>query len=184
MKEQINVPAFSAASLFTRRQMIAGGAMGFCGLALAGVKAGAQGTASDHQASQTILMAKAIHHEVDFTAARHRIYEALLDAKQFSVLSGFPGAEIHREVGGTFSLFGGHVIGRNLELVPDRLIVQAWRAADWSDGVYSIARFELVPQGPGTRIKFDHTGFPMERAEHLEDGWREHYWTTLQKYLV
>lgn len=184
MKEQINVPAFSAASLFTRRQMIAGGAMGFCGLALAGVKAGAQRTASDHQASQTILIAKAIHHEVDFTAARHRIYEALLDAKQFSVLSGFPGAEIHREVGGTFSLFGGHVIGRNLELVPDRLIVQAWRAADWSDGVYSIARFELVPQGPGTRIKFDHTGFPIEKAEHLEDGWREHYWTTLQKYLV
>jgi activator of HSP90 ATPase len=184
MKEQINLSVFSAASLFTRRQMIAGSAIGFCGLVLAGVKAEAQETAAGHQPLQTILMAKAIHHEVDFKAAPHRIYEALLDAKQFSALSGFPGAEIHREVGGTFSLFSGHVIGRNLELVPNRLIVQAWRAADWSDGVYSIARFELVPQSSGTRIKFDHTGFPVERAEHLEDGWREHYWTTLQKYLV
>ena len=51
-----------------------------------------------------------IHQEVDFNASPERVYEALLDAKQFSAFSGRP-AEINREVGGAFSLFGGHIIG-------------------------------------------------------------------------
>lgn len=158
--------------------------MGLCGMVAAGVISKAQEAATGVQPSKTILMVKAIHHEEDFTASPQRIYDALLDSRQFSTLSGFPGAEIHNEVGGAFSLFGGHIIGRNLELAPHRLIVQAWRAVDWSGGIYSIARFELAPQGSGTRIKFDHTGFPPEKAEILEAGWREHYWTTLRKYLV
>jgi hypothetical protein len=53
----------------------------------------------------------------------------------------------------------------------------------WPDGIYSIARFELVAQGSGTRIIFDHTGFPPELAEHLASGWTENYWTPLRKYL-
>ena len=77
-----------------------------------------------------------IHQEIDFTASPQRIYEALLDAKQFTAFSGIP-AEINREVGGAFSLFSGHIIGRNLELVPNQRIVQAWRTVDWPQGVYS-----------------------------------------------
>ncbi|HEX4602617.1 MAG TPA: SRPBCC domain-containing protein [Candidatus Angelobacter sp.] len=157
--------------------------MGLGSLAFAGFVGKAQDAASSPQ-SKAILTVKAIHQEEDFAASPQRIYDALLDSKQFTALSGFPGAEIHREVGGTFVLFGGHVIGRNLELSPNRLIVQAWRAADWPEGIHSIARFELLPQGPGTRVKFDHTGFPPEKAEALESGWRDHYWTTLRKYLV
>ena len=107
-----------------------------------------------------------------------------MDAKQFSAFSDFPGAEIHREVGGTFSVFGGHIIGRNLELVPNRLIVQAWRVVDWPEGIYSLARFELTAQVAGTRLQFDHTGFPSELAEHLEAGWRDHYWAALRKYFA
>jgi activator of HSP90 ATPase len=161
--------------------MIAGSAIGLCGMAMAGVPSAAQEAAAGPQKSKTILTTRAIHHEEDFTAAPPRIYEALLDAKLFSSLTAFPGAEIHREVGGTFSIFGGHIIGRQLELAPNRLIVEAWRVADWPEGIYSIARFELIGQGSGTRIKFDHTGFPPELAEHLEDGWREHYWAPLRK---
>jgi len=67
--------------------------------------------------------------------------------------------------------------------VANRRIVQAWRAASWPEGIYSIARFELLEQGAGTRVVFDHTGFPSEQAEHLESGWNENYWTALHKYL-
>jgi activator of HSP90 ATPase len=183
MEKQTNLAAFSP-RLHTRRKMITGSTMGLFGIVVAGVVSEAQEGSPGGQPSKTILMVKAIHHEEDFTASPKRIYDVLLDSKQFSAMSGFPGAEIHSEVGGTFSLFGGHIIGRNLELTPNSLIVQAWRAADWPGGIYSIARFELVPQGAGTRIKFDHTGFPSEKAETLEAGWREHYWTTLRKYLV
>lgn len=123
-----------------------------------------------------------IHEELDLHASPSRIYEALLDAKKFSDFSGLP-AEIHREEGGVFSLFSGQILGRNVELVPDHRIVQAWRAASWPEGVYSIARFELKAKGSGARLVFDHTGFPPELREHLASGWQEHYFAPLKKYF-
>jgi activator of HSP90 ATPase len=123
-----------------------------------------------------------IHQEIDFKASPRRLYEALLDTKQFSAFSARP-AEIHREVGGAFSLFGGHIIGRNVELVPSQRIVQAWRVVTWPEGVYSIARFELKAQGSGTRLVFDHVGFPEGLRDHLAEGWESNYWTLLKKYL-
>ena len=123
-----------------------------------------------------------IHQEVDFTASPQRVYDALLDAKQFTALSGRP-AEINREAGGAFSLFGGHIIGRNVELVPNQRIVQAWRVVTWPEGVYSIARFDLKAQGSGTRLVFDHIGFPEGLHDHLADGWQSNYWALLKKYF-
>jgi len=163
----------------TRRGMITRGAIALGGLALAGAAAEEKPAKSG-----TILATKAIHQEEDFTATPQRIYEALLDSKQFTAFSGGRVAEIQREVGGAFSVFDGHIVGRNLELVPSRRIVQAWRVVPWPEGIYSIARFEFVVQGAGTRLIFDHTGFPSELAEHLESGWRENYWTALRKYLA
>src|SRR5215831_5687652 len=67
-----------------------------------------------------------IHQEIEFNASPQQLYEALLDSKQFTEFSGRP-TQINREVGGAFSLFKGHIIGRNLELAPNERIVQAWR---------------------------------------------------------
>jgi len=123
-----------------------------------------------------------IHQEIDFTASPQKVYEALLDAKQFTTFSGRT-AEINREVGGAFSLFGGHIIGRNLELVPNQRIVQAWRVVTWPEGAYSIVRFEFTAQGSGTHLVFDHTGFPEGLHDHLAEGWETNYWELLKKYF-
>jgi activator of HSP90 ATPase len=175
----------------TRRRVIAGTAIALGGLALSE----GQGAAQEKSATAgAIITTTAIHQEEDFNASAQRIYEILLDSKQFTAFSGGRAAEIHSEVGGTFSLFAGHIVGRNLELVRNQRIVQAWRVVPWPEGIYSIARFELVghssvgqsaaAQSSATRIIFDHTGFPSELAEHLESGWRENYWTALRKYLA
>ena len=123
-----------------------------------------------------------IHQEIELSASPQKLYEALLDSKQFTEFSGRP-AEINREVGGAFSLFKGHIIGRNVELVPDERIVQAWRVVTWPEGAYSIVRFELKPQGSGTHLVFDHIGFPEGLRDHLAEGWEENYWSLLKKYL-
>ena len=174
----------------TRRQMIAGAAGAFGGLAMGSVHAWA-GTAEEISHS-----CETIHQEVVFKASRKRVYEALTDAKQFdkvmrlsaAMQSGMvpgnaPAAEISREVGGAFSLFGGYVTGRHIELVPNERIIQAWRAGSWDPGVYSIARFEFTEQGSGTKLVFDHTGFPGSEAQHLIEGWNGNYWEPLAKYL-
>ena len=137
--------------------------------------------------------AEAIHQEVTFNATRQRIYQVLTDAKRFSALTAFstvpkaPPALIARDVGGEFNLFGGHIFGRHLELVPDQRVVQAWRVSTWPPGLYSIARFQLKAQGLKTTILFDHTGFPNGEGEHLASttsGWYANYWEPLRKYLA
>jgi len=138
----------------------------------------------------------AIHQEVVFKAPRKRVYDALTDAAQFekvaplseAMKSGMvpPGkpAEISREAGGAFSLFGGYISGRQIELVPNELIVQAWRAASWPAGAYSIAHFALSDQVGGTKLIFDHKGFPDGTAQHLAEGWHINYWEPLAKFLA
>jgi len=125
-----------------------------------------------------------IHQEIVLEASPKRVYEALTVAGQFSSLSGGAPTEISAEAGGSFSCFGGMVVGRNIELAPHQRIVQAWRAKPWESGVYSIARFELKEEGSGTRLIFDHTGFPPAEREHLEGGWQANYWGPLRKHLA
>jgi activator of HSP90 ATPase len=173
-------------NLVTRRRVVASSAIALAGLALSR----SQGAAQEKPAKAgAVTTAKAIHQEENFNASAQRVYEILLDSKQFTAFSGGRAAEIHSQVCGTFSVFAGHIVGRNLELVSKQRIVQAWRVVTWPEGIYSIARFELVAQtsagqNSATRIIFDHTGFPSELAEHLESGWRENYWNPLRKYLA
>ncbi len=128
-------------------------------------------------------MSQSIHQEVTIKANPQRVYAALTDAKQFSAFTGGAPATIEAAAGGAFSCFGGMIAGRNIELVPNKRIVQAWRAGNWPDGVYSIAKFELQENGKETKLVFDHAGFPAEQAPHLEGGWHKMYWEPLKAYL-
>jgi activator of HSP90 ATPase len=131
---------------------------------------------------------ESIHQEVEFKASPARVYKALTDGKQFSKVVDFvmPGAStvISPEVGGTFSMFGGVITGRHIEMAPNELLVQAWREKDWEPGVYSIVRFQLSGDASHTKLVFDHTGFPTGNAYHLAPGWKSHYWEPLKKFLA
>jgi uncharacterized protein YndB with AHSA1/START domain len=173
----------------TRRQLIAGVAFTFGGLALGTRVAWGGG---EEEISHT---AESIHQEPVFKASRKRVYEALTDAKQFSkvvmlsaamktgMAPGMKPTEVSSEAGGAFTAFGGYVTGRQIELLPNERIVQVWRAGSWDPGAYSIAKFELIEQGSGSKIVFDHTGFPKGTAEHLAAGWKMNYWEPLEKFL-
>lgn len=131
---------------------------------------------------------ESIHQEVVFDASRKRVYDAIFEEKQFRQVTNFiiPGAstQISTEVGGSFAMFGGVILGRHIELVPYERIVQAWREKDWAPGEYSIVKFQLTEQGTQTKLVFDHTGFPQGAAQHLAPGWRSHYWEPMRKFLA
>lgn len=129
-------------------------------------------------------MTNSIRQEVTIEASPQRVYDTLLDGKRFSEFTGGAPAVITSEAGGAFSCFNGMITGRNIELIPNQRIVQAWRAGNWPAGVYSIVRFELAPQGDGTKLTLEHTAFPEGASEHLEGGWHKMYWEPLKKYLA
>ncbi len=123
-----------------------------------------------------------LHEEENFAVSPHCVYEALLDEKQFTAFSGMP-AKINRGEGGAASLFGGQILARNVELVPDKRIVQAWRPADWTPGIWSMLKFELTANGAGTHVVLDQAGFPAGQYVSLDKGWHEHYLAPMKKYL-
>jgi len=174
----------------TRRQLIVSAAVAIGGFAVGSV--GARAAAEDEISHSH----EAIHQEVVFQASRKRIYDALTDAKQFEKVIQLSAAmksgmalgnrptEISHEEGGAFTVYRGHILGRQIELVPSERIVQAWRVVSWDSGVYSIAKFELTEQGAETKLVFDHKGFPDGQAEHLAEGWKANYWEPIGKFLA
>ena len=124
-----------------------------------------------------------IHQEVTFSAAPSRVYRALVDSTEFAKVTGAPASGDSTE-GAAFSLFGGHITGRHVELVPDKRVVQAWRAKTWPEGSYSIVRFELHADGKGTKLVFDHEGFPEDGKVHLSQGWHSNYWENITMNVI
>jgi activator of HSP90 ATPase len=179
MIEKTNLAVLDAPS--TRRQMISGVAVAIASLAAGsellamaqqqGMKE-APGTAANEKRTS-------LHQEVELKGTPRRIYDALLDSKQFAAFTGMP-AEIDSKAGGAFSMFSGMIVGRNVELVPDQRIVQAWRPTHWDPGVYSIVKFDLKPQASATLLVLDHTGFPEGSYDSLSSGWNSHYWDPLR----
>ena len=172
----------------TRRSMIISGAT----VAAVGLMSTLVHGAEDNGISHS---ADAIHQEPVFKAKPQQVYEALTDAKQFDQVEHLSAAmqakqvadkraEIGAGEGAAFTLFGGYISGRQIELVPGKRIVQAWRTQRWNEGDYSIVKFELVEQGSGTKILFDHLGFPGGQADHLALGWKINYWEPLEKFLA
>jgi activator of HSP90 ATPase len=139
---------------------------------------------------------ESIHQEVTFKASRRQVYEALTSARKFDALTRLsdalslvtaPGAQatqISGEVGGSFTLFGGYVTGRHLQMLPDERLVQAWRAGGWPPGDYSIVKFSLAAQGAACRLVLEHRGFPEGQGKSLAYGWGVHYWEPLAKLLA
>ena len=81
--------------------------------------------------------------------------------------------------------WGGYIHGKNLRLDPGRLIVQAWRPSEetWPKLHPSRVTFALTAHKDGTRLKFTHSGVPIDHVGHLSEGWKESYWEPLTRYL-
>lgn len=125
-----------------------------------------------------------IHQEIVVAAPAAKIYAVLTEGALFSKMTGGAPAEIDASAGGVFSCFGGMIHGRNVECVPGERLVQAWRVKTWEPGLYSIVRFALRGEGPGTRVVLDHAGYPDGQGEHLGKGWQDNYLDPLRKLFA
>ena len=81
-------------------------------------------------------MCKTIKQRVKFKADPATVYDLLADSRKHSAFTGRQ-ATISTKIGGTFSIGESDVTGINVDLVPGRRIVQAWRHRRFPEGIFS-----------------------------------------------
>ena len=127
-------------------------------------------------------MPKTIRQAVTIKASPHAVYEALMDSRKHAAFSGRP-ARISRKPGGTFTAYGSYLSGANLDLVPDRKIVQFWRSKNWPAFHYSTVTFDLAKVKGGTRLNFTQVGVPDNDFKDKKAGWIKSYWKPMKAML-
>lgn len=85
------------------------------------------------------------------------------------------------EPGSEFSIFGGDIVGKNLEFEENKKIVQEWYFGDQAEA--SIVTFLLHPKKKYTSVELRHSNIPQEDFEDIIEGWNGLYFDRLQEFF-
>ncbi len=128
-------------------------------------------------------MTKPIVQSVTFKTSPEKLFQIYTDSKKHSAATGIK-AVISAKAGARFTAFGGSLSGRNLVVVPNRLIVQAWRASHWKKtDLDSILTLTFSKSPGGGRIDLVHVGVPQHDHKGVTKGWPQYYWKPWRIYL-
>lgn len=124
-----------------------------------------------------------IHQKVKLPASPEALFNTYLDSKKHGAVTDAK-VSISRRVGGTFSVFDGGITGRNLMIVPKRMIVQSWRANSWRNGdADSILILLFSKADRGGQIELIQANVPGHTHTLIKKGWPKHYWALWKRYL-
>jgi activator of HSP90 ATPase len=124
-----------------------------------------------------------IQQSVQFSAAPATLYTLFADSMAHSAATGMP-AKISRKVGGEWSAFGGMIHGRNLVLIPGRMIVQTWRGLWKKSSPDSILIVTFSKASRGGRVHLTHVKVPSYDQKGVRQGWPKYYWKPWRAYLA
>src|ERR1044071_1668199 len=116
-----------------------------------------------------------ITHKQVIPASPIEIYNVLTNAEAHAAFSGAP-ASGESKPGGSFSFWGGQVLGKHVDLQPGKRVVQRWKAATWPPGEPPTSlEFTFAEVSGGTEVTMVQSEVPPDLKGHLEKGWHEHY---------
>jgi activator of HSP90 ATPase len=129
-------------------------------------------------------MTKTIHQSARFAASPATLFEMYLDSKKHSAATGGK-ATLSRKVGGAFTAWNKMLRGRNLMIVPNRLIVQSWRSVNFESGdADSILILEFSKAPGGGQVDLVHVNMPQQDHKGVTRGWPNYYWKPWKRYLA
>jgi activator of HSP90 ATPase len=128
------------------------------------------------------MKTRTVRQSVTFRTEPHVVYKMLMDSRKHARFTGEK-ASISRKVGGKFTAYSGYISGINLELVPDKKIVQSWRGSNWPEGHFSRVTYSLEKVKGGTRLAFRQSGVPESHYEDINQGWRDYYWKPMRDVI-
>ena len=128
-------------------------------------------------------MPRTIQQTVRLPAPPETLFDSYLDPGRHAAITGTP-VTIGSEPGSEFRAFGGQLSGRILEVVPKRLIVQAWRASHWGpDDLDSTLILTFWEDPVGGRIDLVHVNVADHDYDGVTEGWERYYWVPWRRYL-
>lgn len=116
----------------------------------------------------------------EIKAPVQEVWKALTDPDYIDGWGGGP-VKMKAEPGFDFSFWGGDIWGKNIEVMPNKKLVQEWYGGDWSKP--SIATFFLKEKDDITEVTLMHEGLPEDEVADFEAGWKDFYLGPLKKYL-
>ena len=108
------------------------------------------------------------------------VWAALTNPFTIELWSGYP-AKMKDDPGFEFSLWNGDIVGRNIEVEPENLLIQEWYFGDQTE--QSIVTFKLFEQGKKIQVDLTHTNIPDEAFEDICQGWEEYYLGNIKEFL-
>ncbi len=128
-------------------------------------------------------MPKTLQQSVALPAPPASLYAMYLDSKIHAAITGEP-ARIGRTRGAAFRAFGGTLTGTILQTVPNKLIVQSWRASHWKKSdLDSTLILSFRPDPKGGRIDLVHVNVPDHDYKGVKEGWHSYYWRPWRAYF-
>jgi activator of HSP90 ATPase len=107
------------------------------------------------------------------------VYKALTTDITIQLWTGEK-AEMVPEPNTEFSLWDGSILGRNIEFIEGKKIVQQWYFGDQPEE--SIVTIKLHQDKNGTSVELKHTNIPDEDFEEIVEGWNDNYFGSLQDF--
>lgn len=129
-------------------------------------------------------MARTIQQTVEFTnVSPDELFDIYVDPEKHSAATGSK-ASLSRKPGEEFSCFDGRIKGKNLAIIPKRLIVQSWRGSPWQETDLNstlVLSFREIPGGG--QIDLVQANVPDHAYDIINDGWPKYYWNPWRTYL-
>jgi uncharacterized protein YndB with AHSA1/START domain len=123
---------------------------------------------------------KTIKQKHIISATPEEVYAAITNPFTIELWSGYP-AVMETSEGFEFSIFDGDIMGKNLKLVENELLVQEWYFGEREEK--SIVTIVLATHPLGTKVNIEQTEVPDEDLAELEEGWRTYYWGAIKEFF-
>ena len=118
-------------------------------------------------------MARTIQIAASLPAAPDRLFDMYLDPGEHAAFTGMP-VTVSAVPGSPFSAFNGVITGAILQVVPKRLIVQAWRSPYWGPtDLDSTLVLIFPPENDGARIELTQVNVVDVDFAGVSQGWEK-----------
>ena len=111
------------------------------------------------------------------------VFNAWLDSAEHTKMTGGE-AKASTEVDASFTAWDGYIWGKNLEIEPNKRVLQSWRTSEFSDDDEdSLLELLFSNTNDGTEITLIHSNLPSHGKQYKQ-GWEDHYFTPMREYFI